>query len=193
MPFTKQVIYLEGQRPAAIYFLVSGRVKIYRLHPDGKEFITNIAGPGEFFGYTALLQEVNYQDNAQVLDDGAVMTISRQEFQQMMMADSRITQHFIDLLARDVKAQEHSLINLAYNSLRKRVANGLLHLAAKFPGEDGKDGTIGISRENLSHFIGSATESLTRTLSDFRQEKLIDIREGKIFVLNRDALCNLAN
>jgi len=189
----KQMIYQEGQRPGSIYYLVSGSIKTYRIHPDGKEFITHIMGAGEIFGYTALLQDVNYQDNAQVLEDGEMMVISRQEFLQLMAADSRITQQFIDRLARDVKAQEHSLMNLAYNSLRKRVANGLLHLASKFPGEVGKEHAIGISRENLSHLIGSATESLTRTLSDFRQEKLIDIRDGKIFLLNREALSTLVN
>ncbi|HEY8972277.1 MAG TPA: helix-turn-helix domain-containing protein, partial [Puia sp.] len=47
--------------------------------------------------------------------------------------------------------------------------------------------------DNLSHFIGSATESLTRTLSDFRNEKLIDVREGKIYILNKDKLKKLVN
>ena len=189
----RQVIFQEGQRPAYLYYLVSGKIKTYRIHPDGKEFITNIAGPGDFLGYTAILQDRNYHDNGQVLEDAGIMLISRQEFLQLMSSNSRIAQQFIDLLARDLKAQEHSLINLAYNSLRKRVANGLLQLTAKFPDGEGKDMAIGISRDNLSHFIGSATESLTRTLSDFRNEQLIDIREGKIYLLNKEKLSNLAN
>lgn len=189
----KQMIFQEGQRPTAVFYLLTGKIKIFRIHPDGKEFITNIAGPGDFIGYSPLLQDINYQDNAQVLEDGSMMLIPRQEFLQLMAVDSRVTQHFIDLLARDVKAQEHSLVNLAYNSLRKRVANGLLQLVAKFPEGDGEDNSIGISRDNLSHFIGSATESLTRTLSDFRNERLIDIRDGKIYLLNRERLSNLAN
>jgi len=189
----KQMIFQEGQRPTAIYYLLSGKIKIYRIHPDGKEFITNIAGPGEFIGYAALLQDINYQDNGQVLEDGDMMLIYRQEFLQLIAADGRVAQYFIDLLARDVKAQEHSLINLAYNSLRKRVANGLLQLVAKFPEGDEQNASIGISRDNLSHFIGSATESLTRTLSDFRNERLIDIRDGKIYLLNRERLSSLAN
>jgi CRP-like cAMP-binding protein/CheY-like chemotaxis protein len=189
----KQMLYVEAQRPTCIYYLLSGKIKVYRIHPDGKEFITHLAGPGDFVGYAALLQDINYQDNAQVLEDADLMLIPRQEFLQMMTADNRIAQQFIDLLARDVKAQEHSLINLAYNSLRKRVANGLLQLTAKFPaGQDGEN-AIGISRDNLSHFIGSAAESLTRTLSDFRNEQLIDIRDGKIYLLNKEKLSNLAN
>ncbi|HVU55053.1 MAG TPA: response regulator [Puia sp.] len=189
----KQMLYMEGQRPAFIYYLVSGKIKVYRIHPDGKEFITLLAGPGDLIGYGAILQDGNYQDNAQALEDAELMLISRQEFFQWMAADHRVTQYFIDLLARDVKAQEYNLINLAYNSLRKRVANGLLQLMAKFSEDGNGDSSIGISRDNLSHFIGSATESLTRTLSDFRNERLIDVRDGKIYILSKDKLKRLVN
>jgi CRP-like cAMP-binding protein len=188
----RQMLYMEGQRPAFLYYVVAGKLKVYRIYPDGKEFITLLAGPGDLIGYGSLLQDGNYQDNAQALEDAAIMLVSRQEFFQLMAADHRVAQYFIDLLARDVKAQEYSLINLAYNSLRKRVANGLLQLSARFPGENG-DSAIGISRDNLSHFIGSATESLTRTLSDFRNEQLIDVREGRIYILNKDKLKRLVN
>jgi len=188
----KQMIYSEGQRPAFIHYVVSGKVKIFRIHPDGKEFITHLAGVGDFLGQVALLQDSNYRDGAQVLEEASLMLVPRQEFLAAMGADRRIAQHFIDLLGRELKAQEDNLINLAYNSLRKRVANGLLQLMDKFPqGEGGP--VIGISRDNLSHFIGSATESLTRTLSDFRNEQLIDIREGKIYLLNRERLSKLVN
>jgi len=189
----KQMLYAEGQRPAFVYYIVSGKIKVYRIHPDGKEFITLLAGPGDLIGYGALLQDGNYQDNAQALEDSTLMLISRQEFFRSMTADSRVAQYFIDLLARDVKAKESNLINLAYNSLRKRVANGLLQLTDKFPEGKGGDVSIGISRDNLSHIIGSATESLTRTLSDFRNEKLIDVREGKIYILSKDKLRKLIN
>jgi DNA-binding response OmpR family regulator len=189
----KQMVYQEGQRPAFIYYLLSGKIKVYKTHSDGKEFITTIAGEGDFLGYAALLQDCNYQDNAQVLEDTQVLLISRQEFLQSMSADRSIAQHFIELLAKNVKAQEQNLMSLAYSSLRKRVANGLLQLMDRFPEGDGKNMSIGISRDNLSHFIGSATESLTRTLSDFRNEKLIDIRDGKIYLLNKEKLSHLAN
>jgi CRP-like cAMP-binding protein/CheY-like chemotaxis protein len=189
----KQVVYLEGQRPPAIYYLISGKIKNYQLHSDGKEYITKIAGPGDFVGYSALLQDTNYQDNAQALEETTVMLIDRKEFLDLIAADGHITQYFIDLLAIDLKNREQSLLNLAYSSLRKRVANGLLQLVAKFPQKEGNDFSIGISRDNLSHLIGSATESLTRTLSDFRNENLIDIRDGKIYILNPQRLENLGN
>jgi CRP/FNR family cyclic AMP-dependent transcriptional regulator len=189
----KQMIYAEGQRPVYVYYLVTGKVKIFRIHSAGKEFITSLAGPGDLLGYAALLRDVNYEDNAQVVEDARLMLVPGQEFLQLMTGSSHFAQQLIDLLAKDLKTKEQSLVNLAYNSLRKRVANGLLQLTTKFSQREGGDIPIGISRENLSHFIGSATESLTRTLSDFRNEKLIDIRDGKIYLLDKNKLGALAN
>src|SRR5262249_40077455 len=65
----KHVLYSEGQRPKAVYFVESGKIKIYKTSADGKELITAITGPGDFFGYTAILEETNYKDNAQTLED----------------------------------------------------------------------------------------------------------------------------
>lgn len=96
-------------------------------------------------------------------------------------------------MARSVTEKETSLLSLAYNFLRKRVANGLLQLMVKYGKKSDGNGAIGISRENLAHVVGSATESLTRILSDFRDEKLIDIRQGKIYQLNEEKLKQLVN
>jgi response regulator RpfG family c-di-GMP phosphodiesterase len=65
----KQMIYSEGQRPKAVYYIKSGKVKIYKTNEDGKELITGIYSAGDFFGYTYILEEINYKENAQVLED----------------------------------------------------------------------------------------------------------------------------
>lgn len=189
----KQRLYQEGHRPTQVYFIDSGKVKTYKFSPDGKELITTIYGAGDFIGYGALLEGTNFPDNAEVLEDARVLSIPRKEFLDWIAGDQAIAAYFIRMLARSVSEREANLLNLAYNSLRKRVANGLLHLSDKYrqPGTEG--GALGITRENLAHLIGSATESLTRTLSDFRSERLIDIRNGRIYLLNETKLRNLVN
>ncbi len=184
----KQTIYREGQRPVAVYFVVSGKVKVSRTNDDMKELITNIYGDGEFFGYTAMLEETNYKETAEVLEDADLMLIPRTDFLQLVNNDPQVARQFIKLLAKNVVEKEENLLNLAYSSLRKKVANGLIHVLTKFKGE--KE-ALEISRENLANIIGSATESLIRTLSDFKSEGLIDIRKGKIVVLNEAKLRNL--
>lgn len=189
----KTMVYAEGQRPTNVYHILKGKVKTYISHTDGKELITRIDGPGAFIGYTAMLEDVNYRDNAQVLEDAELILVPRQEFLQWMGSNGEIVRQFIRLLVRNAAEKEEGLLNLAYNSLRKRVANGLLQVLDKYRIADPAADAINISRENFAHVIGSATESLTRTLSEFKEEKLIDIREGKIFLLNEDKLKKLVN
>lgn len=184
----KQTLYHEGQRPVAVYFINKGKVKISRTNEENKELITNIVTEGDFFGYTAVLEETNYRETAEILEDAELMLIPRTDFLQLINNDAIVARQFIKMMARNIVEKEENLVNLAYSSLRKKVANGLLLVLTKFKGE--KE-TLEISRENLANIIGSATESLIRTLSDFKSEGLIDIKKGKIIVLNENKLKNL--
>jgi CRP-like cAMP-binding protein len=86
------------------------------------------------------------------------------------------------------------LVALAYHSLRKRVADALLTLKKKYADKEAEGNfSISISREDLANIAGTATESLIRTLSDFKSEKLIEIKEGKIILLEEKKLTNLFN
>ena len=78
--------------------------------------------------------------------------------------------------------------------MRKRVADTLLTLKKKYAAQgDTGNFSISISREDLANIAGTATESLIRTLSDFKAEKLIEIKEGKIVILEEKKLANLFN
>ena len=97
------------------------------------------------------------------------------------------------MLARNVADKENQLLGLAYNSLRKKVADALLMLQKKYHNKNDETFEIDISRENLATIAGTATESLIRTLSDFRSEKLIDIKDGAITIINQKKLEYLLN
>jgi CRP-like cAMP-binding protein len=104
-----------------------------------------------------------------------------------------MARRFIRLLTHNLVEREEQLLNLAYNSLRKRVANGLLHVYERFKKAPGDKPRLEIPREDLAQVVGTATESLIRTLSDFKTEKLIEINEGRIVVLDEAKLRNLIN
>ncbi|HEY1870649.1 MAG TPA: helix-turn-helix domain-containing protein, partial [Chitinophagaceae bacterium] len=99
---------------------------------------------------------------------------------------------FIHIITKNVKEKEERLLNLAYNSLRKRIATALVEITAKFNLKE-QNMPLEISREEIAQYVGTATESLIRTLSDFKSEKLIDIKNGKIILTNTEKLKNLAN
>jgi CRP/FNR family cyclic AMP-dependent transcriptional regulator len=189
----KEMLYSEGQRASFVFYLVSGKAKTFLVHTDGKELITRIYGPGDCIGAAAAIRGGSYSDSAQVVEDAALVNITRTEFLSILDSDSDFSRQIMQWLAHNASEQEAGLLNLAYSSLRKKVANGIIRLYDKFnTGQDGK-GYVTISRENLAAIVGAAPESLTRTLSDFRKEQLIDIAEGKIHLLDEEKLREMLN
>jgi DNA-binding response OmpR family regulator len=186
----KQTVYAEGKRPRFLYYLISGKVKAYKIHEDGKEYITDLFSAGDFMGYTALIEDKLYDESTMVLEDAEVMQIPRDEFLQMIYSDINIAAKFIKIVTQNVKEKEERLLNLAYSSLRKRVAKALVDIHEKFYKES-SNSVIEFSRDDIAQYIGTATESLIRTLSDFKTEKLIDIKSGKISIIDLEKLKHL--
>lgn len=186
----KQTLYQEGKRPKFLYYVIKGKVKGFKTHEDGKEYITDLFSEGDFIGYPALIEDRNYDDSAVILEDADIMQIPREDFHNMIFGDISIAVKFIRIITKNVKEKEERLMNLAYSSLRKRVAKALVDIQAKF-NTSGQNKPIEVSREDIAHYVGTATESLIRTLSDFKAEKLIEIKEGKILIANLDKLKNL--
>jgi CRP-like cAMP-binding protein len=186
----KQVLYQEGKRPRFLYYLVSGKVKAFKSHPDGKEYITDLFSAGDFVGYSALIEDRNYDDSVTILEDAEILQIPKEDFLQMVHNDINIATKFIRIITQNVKEKEERLLNIAYSSLRKRIAKALIDIYTKFNLESSHK-AIEISREDIAQYVGTATESLIRTLSDFKSEKLIEIKEGKISITNLEKLRNL--
>lgn len=187
----RHVLYSEGQKPKAVYYIISGKVKVFKTSEDGKELITNMFTTGDFFGYLPVLQEMNYRDNAEVLEDAELMLIPRDDFKNLVASDAQTAKEFIQLMTHNMLEKEEDLLNLAYNTLRKKVAYGVIRLAEKYKRDNDTSIIINLSREDTAQSIGIATESLIRTLADFKKEGLIDMQAGKIIVLNESKLRNL--
>lgn len=186
----KQILYQESKRPRYLYYLVKGKVKAFKSHEDGKEYITDLFSDGDFIGYPALIADKTYDDSAVILEDSEIMQIPKDDFLQMIYGNMDVAAKFIRIMTNNVKEKEERLLNLAYSSLRKRVAKALVDIQTKFNAEN-IDKPLEISRDDFAQYVGTATESLIRTLSDFKSEKLITIKDGKISIVNLDKLKNL--
>lgn len=186
----KQTLYYEGKRPRCLFYLIKGKVKGVRVHEEGKEYIPDIFSDGDFIGYHALIEDSNYTDSAIILEDSEIMQIPKEDFLQMIYKDINVAAKFIRIITQNIKEKEERLLSLAYSSLRKRVAKALTDLHKKY-NTGGESKPIEISREDIARYIGTATESLIRTLSDFKAEQLIQITDGKIVIKNIDKLQNL--
>jgi len=179
----KQVIYSEGNHPNRLYYVVSGKVKVFKSNDDGKELVTGLYSKGDFLGYVAMLDGSAFTDSAVALEDTELATIPREDFDQLIYNNKEVAQKFIRLLAKNVAEKEDQLVNIAYNSLRRKVADALVMLHKKFFQASDSNNAIAISRGSLASVAGTAKESLIRTLSDFRNENLIEINEDRSIVI----------
>ncbi len=189
----KQTIYSEGNHPNRLYFIQKGKIKTFKTNDAGKELTVGLFTEGDFFGYTALLEETVYKETAEAIEDCDIAIIPKEEFENLLLSNKDVTHKFIRLLANNITEKENQLLGLAYNSLRKRVADALLTLEGKYRKENQDKFSMHISREDLANIAGTATESLIRTLSDFKSENLIEIKEGNIIITNQKKLAAMLN
>ncbi len=184
----KDSVYRDGEAARWLYFIERGQVKLFKTTDDGRELITKIAGSGEFLGYLALLNDDHYAESASVLEDARIRLIPKIDFQNLVFSSRDVNVHFLKMLAGHVADQEQRLMELAYHSVRKRVATVLSQLALTNSGE------IHLLREDLAALAGTAKETFIRTLTDFKNEKLVDIREGgAVTVLQLERLREMQN
>ncbi|MEP6845391.1 MAG: response regulator [Panacibacter sp.] len=190
--FTKKnFLYQEGKRPRYLFYLIKGKIKAYKTHEDGKEYITNLYNSNDFIGYIALLEDANYDDSAVIMEDAEVMLIPRDDFTAMIYSDASVAEKFIKLITQNVKEKEDRMIGLAYGTLRKRVAEALVGINRKFNTPEKQINILEMTREDVARYVGTATESLIRTISDFKSEGLVDVVNGKIRITDIKKLENL--
>jgi CRP-like cAMP-binding protein/CheY-like chemotaxis protein len=185
-----QVVYYEADKGHGIYVIVDGRVKTAKMAEDGRELTTGIYGVDNYLGVQAMLSGEPYSDTATALEDSALVLIPRDQLEPLLTMFPDVAHEFIKLLASDIREKEEQLLQLAYHSVRKRMAEAMLRLYKQGTGETE---TFKITREDLAAMAGIATETVSRTLSDFKDEGLIEKKGGSITILAADRLAKMKN
>lgn len=182
----RDILFEEGDIPRYLFFIISGQLKLYKTNEIGKEYIIDIRNDGDFVGYTALIKDESYNFSAAALGDLEVSLIPKEDFLQLLHANRDVSSRLIKMLADNIAEKEVQLLNLAYNSVRKRVADAILLLDERYRQEGKED--IRILREDLAHIVGTAKESVIRMLTEFKDDGYIDIKEGLIKILDKQKL-----
>lgn len=187
----KQIIYVENDEPAYLYFIKKGQVKTYKRSKDGRELSSTLYNDGDFFGYESLCNATNYSDNSATMADSELLLIAKADFMDYLLNHQEIAGAFIGLLSGSVQEKEEQMLKLAYFSVRKRVAEALVQVAGKFG--DGKSDacTLKISRDDLAALVGTASETVSRMLADFKDEKLIEKTGNAIHIVSIEKLKNI--
>lgn len=189
----KDIVYEKGRYPHNVFFIASGKVKTYLTNENGKEFITGLFKEGDFFGYRSLVEDTVYNDYSMAMEQCEICHIPAEEFFNLIYRNAEVARKFIRMLTDNIHEKEEQLLKLAYNSVRKRVAESLITLCNRYKKENESVFSMNIAREDIASLAGTATETTIRTLSDFRDENLVDIKGSVITILHYDKLAGMRN
>ncbi|SDG42213.1 response regulator [Mucilaginibacter sp. P25] len=175
----KHILYYEGDNPEGIYLVLEGFVKTFKLVEDGRELVTGLYKAEEYVGINELFTD-KHVDTAEAIDDSVVCLLPKDMIMDLISQYPDISQQFMRILCNNIREKEEQLLQFAYSSVRNRMLQVLLRLQSQFP--DHND--FKISRDELAAMAGMATETVSRTLSDFKEEGLIERKGSHIRILD---------
>jgi len=185
-----QVVYYDGDRGNGLFLVISGKVKTVKLAQDGRELMTGMYAKDDYIGIHSLLSNEPFSDTATAVEETVLCLIPKEQLDELLNHHPEVAREFIKLLANDIREKEEQLLQLAYHSVRKRMAETIIRLSKQ--NAVSKEG-IKISRDDLAAMAGMATETVSRTLSDFKDEGLIEKKGSNIVILNLDKLAKMKN
>ncbi|MCH7826466.1 MAG: Crp/Fnr family transcriptional regulator [Bacteroidetes bacterium] len=183
-----QNIFLENSQSEGIYCINKGKVKLYKYDKYGNVQILRLAKEGDLIGYRSLIVGEHYNATATAMEDSVICYISKNIFFALLRSNPELSVNLMKLLSDKLKTAENHMVSISLKNVRERVAETIL-LIKDFWGE-GEDGTLlcDLKREEMAQFTGTATETFIRFLSEFKNDKVIDLIGKKIKILNYEAL-----
>ncbi|MBC8322986.1 MAG: Crp/Fnr family transcriptional regulator [Candidatus Marinimicrobia bacterium] len=189
-----QIIFHEGH-PAHVFYCINlGKASLYKTTSDGKRHIMRIANPGDPMGHLALFSNQPYSATAETLEDTLVCYFDRNLIYPLLSENADVTWSIVQRLTKELISTQNKTLDMANKSVRERVASLLLLLKEKY-GKSSDNGIlldICLSREDMADLAGTSMETLVRTLSDFRSDKLIVTKKRQIYISFPEKLAMIA-
>lgn len=178
-------IFTEGEAYHGFYIVLEGKIKVYKLSADGKEAIVHLVKPFDPFAEVALFENrTTYPVNAQTIEDSLLIYISRDGFLKFLEAHPQLNFKIISGFTKKLRELTNRLESLTLNEVSSRLAHYLVEEYRNAPvTEKGLPSfTITISKSDLAVYLGTALETLSRTLKKFQDDGLIVVK-GKTVIL----------
>jgi len=156
-----QFIFNEGDDGIGFYVIIAGRVKIYKMSPEGKEQILHILGPGEPFAEVAVFSGAHYPANAETLDDSSLFFFPKDDFIKLISRNPSLAMNMLAALSIRLKQFSHMIEALSLKEVPGRLAAHLLYLSAQ--NNDASDGAghcQGAARQPAGHHSGNPVSDL---------------------------------
>lgn len=184
-----ELVHCEGETPAYLMCLLSGKVKIYKEGVGGRSQIIRMIKPVEYFGYRAYFAKENYVTAAAAFEPSVICFIPMTAVTTLVSQNNDLAMFFIKQLSIDLGIADERTVNLTQKHIRGRLAESLLFLKESYGlEEDESTLSIYLSREDLANLSNMTTSNAIRTLSQFATERLITIDGRKIKIIDEEKL-----
>jgi CRP/FNR family transcriptional regulator, polysaccharide utilization system transcription regulator len=174
------VVYREGSRLTGFYCITKGILKIYKTGIDGKEQIIRFVKKGDIVAFRSLLSQELACTTAKVIDDAVLCHIPYHTLLFLLQNNWKFSHWMIQILCRELREANDYITDIAQKTVRERLAEVLLLLKDSFDVDDSNTLQISLTREELANMVGTATESVIRLLSEFKQDGLIELKGRRV-------------
>ena len=192
------VFYSPEDASEVLFILKVGRVRIYRLSADGKALTTAMIDAGTIFGEMAILGQGMHDSYAEALTSCVLCLMSRDDVKRLLLGDQRIALRITETMGRRLLEAERRLSDFAFKSLPERIATILMTLAERepsrfsiWPGRASRP-ELRFTHEQLAEMVGTHRETATKVLNDWREQGLIELKRGKVVLIDLEALRRLS-
>ncbi len=177
-------VFVEGEPGDRLYIVISGKVKIGRRAPDGRENLLTILGPSDMFGELSIFDPGPRTSSATTITDVRAVPMDREMVRAWMADRPEIAEKLLRVLARRLRRTNHDMADLIFTDVPGRVAKQLLRLAQRFGTQEGDvlRVTHDLTQEEIAQLVGSSRETVNKALSDFAHRGWIRL-EGKCVLI----------
>ena len=186
-------IYHEGSRTNGLYCINTGVVKIYKTGIDGREQIIYFAKPGHIIGYRSILSGDLACSSAKTIQESELCFIPGDLLINLIRTNGDFALDVLQQSCKELGEANSYITDIAQKTVRERLAEVLIKLKDNFDLDENNELQISLTREELANIVGTATESVIRLLSEFKQDKLIDLKGRKIRILDVKKLEKISN
>jgi CRP/FNR family transcriptional regulator len=186
-----QSVFSEGDDGSGFYVLISGRVKVFKISPEGKEQILHFFGPGEPFGEVAVFAGEKFPANAETLTESRVFFFPRASFIELVGKNPTLALNMMAVLSGRLRRLANLVEDLSLKEVPGRLAAYLLLLSDKNKKAVKVD--LEVSKNQLASLLGTIPETLSRILARMERERFLKMSGKSINILNRRAMEELAS
>lgn len=184
------LVYSPHQPIETLFILKQGRIRIFRVSPDGRALTTAIITPGTIFGEMVIVGQLMHDSFAEALDDVTVCVMSKKDVQTLLLGDPRIAARISETLGRRLAQIEQRLSDAIFKSVPQRIAGTLAVMASTRPLR--RTSQVHLTHEQLAALAGTSRETTTKVLGEFADQGLISLGRGRITILKPQTLSELA-